>query len=385
MITPNQVEEWIQEVKARPASAAQILRAVAARLVELDKWNEELLADNIALRSGSKVEEYEARIAALDYQLEMLKRQAGGLLPRSAPAPQGASLLLFNPKGRVLRLSLPPGLVPGAELGRLPAPLDPLAPPGLTAVHPGEELLFVFDSGRIVTLPVDAVALADAGLDWSQAHRVDPRPGEELVAVLPIARLALSDYCVQVSRRACAKLMPKPAFQSLIARGTIGMGVKRKPDRTAFLALCGREDSLVLASREGSLLALPVSLLPYTVEEVFQVGPADSIVSAFNPAGRSDLLVLTNNGKAIQRELGWLEPVKSFKSRGQSLVSPARLEAGVRLVGAAAVDKGTFAAVLYGDGLLRIHAVAELFSSGSLDPGPDGLLAMAAFDLAVQP
>ena len=67
MISSDQIEDWIHEIEERPASAGVILRSIAARLVELDKWNNELLSDNIELRSGNRVEEYEARVAALEH------------------------------------------------------------------------------------------------------------------------------------------------------------------------------------------------------------------------------------------------------------------------------------------------------------------------------
>ena len=78
MISPDKIEEWIREVEERPSSASLILRYIANRLSELASWNEELLAENIELRSGRKVEEYESRIASLEYQVGLLKRQLGG-------------------------------------------------------------------------------------------------------------------------------------------------------------------------------------------------------------------------------------------------------------------------------------------------------------------
>ncbi len=231
MITPDQIEDWIREVQQRPESAPAILRAIAARLAELDSWNNELLADNIELRSGSRVEDYESRIAALEYQLELIQRQAAGAaLPGAAPAVETLSLLLFQPRGQTLRLPLPPdALTHGAELARLTAPDPQQPPPGLLAVGPHDELLFVFDSGRTTTLQAGAIPAAQPALDWRQAQRVDPRPGEELVAVLPITRLALYEACVQVSRRGCAKLMLKSSFQAFIARSSIGAGRQAPP------------------------------------------------------------------------------------------------------------------------------------------------------------
>jgi hypothetical protein len=387
LVTSSQIEDWIREIEERPASAALILRAIAARLIELDKWNEELLVDNIALRSGNRVEAYESRIAALEYQLELLKRHTGADADvPSAPAPGTAAqlnqtaLLLFNPGGQILRLPVPADCpAAGLEMGHFPSPLDPRQPLGFLSAMNHEELLFVFDSGRTVTLQAGQIALAGADLDWRQSHRVLPRPGEELVVVVPITALALAEYCVQVSRRACAKLMPKASFQGLITRGSIGAGIKRRPDKTALLALCGREDGLVLATREGNLLTMPVSRVPYSVDEVLQLSVSDYVIAGFPFSGTSNLIFVTNNGKIIRRDSAWLEPAGSFKSRGQAVFSPARRDAGIRLVGAAAVQEQDKAAVLRSDGSLWVHPIAPLVSTGAVETGPEPgeLLAIA--------
>ena len=78
MITPEQIEEWIRELEDRPHSGAKLIRSIGNRLRELDAWNQELLADNIALRSEHRVEEYEQRIASLEYQLETPQAPAFG-------------------------------------------------------------------------------------------------------------------------------------------------------------------------------------------------------------------------------------------------------------------------------------------------------------------
>jgi hypothetical protein len=63
MINPDQIEEWIHEVEQRPSSAGLIIEYISRRLRDLTARNEELLAENISLRMGKKVEEYESRIA----------------------------------------------------------------------------------------------------------------------------------------------------------------------------------------------------------------------------------------------------------------------------------------------------------------------------------
>ena len=121
MISPDKIDEWIHEVEERPASAELIIRYIANRLSELASRDEELAAQNIELLSGRKVEEYESRIASLEYQLELLKRQLGGevILPTEAPATppiqETISIVLYNPLGKVLRLEMDP-----AELASSP-------------------------------------------------------------------------------------------------------------------------------------------------------------------------------------------------------------------------------------------------------------------------
>src|SRR5215208_7739329 len=73
----NKIDEWMKEAEARPESAVAIVKLIARRLRELTERNEELLAENIALQSGTRVEEYQKRIAHLEYQLELLKRRFG--------------------------------------------------------------------------------------------------------------------------------------------------------------------------------------------------------------------------------------------------------------------------------------------------------------------
>jgi len=73
----HKIDEWMKEAESRPESAVTIVRLIARRLQELTGRNEELLAENIALQNGTRVEEYQKRIAYLEYQLDMLKRRFG--------------------------------------------------------------------------------------------------------------------------------------------------------------------------------------------------------------------------------------------------------------------------------------------------------------------
>ena len=126
MITPEKIEEWLREADQRPESALLIIQFIANRLRDLAAWNESLRAENIALISGNRVEEYERRIAHLEYQLDLLKRQLGGELAgegQAAAQPtqrETTNLLVYHAQGQVMRIAIDPGaFVDGVILGQL--------------------------------------------------------------------------------------------------------------------------------------------------------------------------------------------------------------------------------------------------------------------------
>ena len=108
----NKIEEWMKEAEERPESAATIVRLVVRRLRELSERNEELLAENIALQNGTRVEEYQKRIAHLEYQLDMLKRRFGmdiaamENLPAKIDGTSTMNMLVYNAQGRIIRVEL---------------------------------------------------------------------------------------------------------------------------------------------------------------------------------------------------------------------------------------------------------------------------------------
>jgi BMFP domain-containing protein YqiC len=377
LISQDQIEEWIREVEERPSGGALIVRFVANRLRDLTQRNEELLAENIALRTNKRVEEYENRIANLEYQLDMLKRQVGGDLSgltgmlMDPAVEETISVLAYLPIGRVLRVEVGVDSLVGelrvAQLVSTGASGE--RPPRLLVTNSQEELVFLFDSGRTLTMPVSAIpAVEGDSLVWKNAFLVEPRAGEELATVAPLARLALADAIVQASRRGCLKRMMKTSFENHLAKSYIGAGILQKPDLNCNLVLAGKDDMLLMASREGFVASMAVSQLPYTTEEALRLSVTDYIVSAVSVGRKPDLLFITSNGKAVVRESSWLEPVISAKSRGQALFSKARRDAGTRLAGAAAVDDNDWGMALLSSGAVTCYRVADLAANGAL-PG----------------
>jgi len=378
LISPDKIDEWIHEVEERPASAALIIRYIANRLGELAAREEELAAQNIALLNGKKVEEYENRLASLEYQLELLKRQLGGemVLPTEAPPSQPASemlsLVLYNPLGQVLRAEIDPlEMSSGQTIGSLAgAPDQDEAQPAILAAPSQEELLLIFTSGRTVAMPASSLAASPAeSLDWQQAYLEEPRVKEELAAIQPIARMALYEYCIQASRRGYVKKMRTSFFTSHAAEGYIGTGVKLPADRTYNLAFAGKDDLFVMVSQEGYIFSMPAERLPTAIEEVVHLGITDHIVAAFTVSQKPSILFVTQTGKAVHRDTSWLDPAGTFKTKGQSLLSRERREAGTRIVGAAPVGEGDWGVFLHDDGKLSAYQLNQLLADGSLERG----------------
>jgi hypothetical protein len=378
MITPEKIEEWIKEAEQRPSSAPLIIQFIANRLRDLAGRNEELLAENIALLTGKRVEEYQQRLAHLEYQIELLKRQLKGELSEAGLASlpltpvesvlHPPSLLLYNALGQILRFELPLSPPASGPWLIIPNPLPPeLEPPRLLAVPATEELLLVFTSGRAATLPLSSLPLTAPGpaLDWLQAAIPDePRAVEQLACLVPISRLALADVFLQATRRGYAKKISTSLAPSILANHFIGTGIRLPADRTFAIALGQKEDRLALVSAEGYLQLLEVPSLPTAIEEVIKLGVSDHLVAAFVPPAQGAILLATQAGKLIHRTLDSLETATSFKTRGLSLLSPARREKGIRIVAALPATDGDWAAALHLDGQLTLHPVNDLFGSG---------------------
>ncbi len=377
MITPEKIEQWIQEVQERPGSAPLIVQYIGSRLRDLASRNEELLAENIALLNGKRVAEYEQRIAHLEYQLELLKRQLGGELPAESLAAaqtivEPLQLLIYNTRGQVLRLPIPAEkLIHNAELARLNDKLELNGENARLLVRPAsEELLLVFSSGRIFTVPMRNISSPEASgssLSWQQASQPDePRGTETLTYIVPIASLALVEALILVSRRGFIKKLKASMAQSILANHYLGTAASQRADRTLDLVLCSPQDRLVLVSHEGYLLCLETQALPYALEEGMRLASTDHLVSAFTLRQGHATLIMTQIGKLLQENEEKLACTNALKSKGSPVFSAARRTQGVRVVAAAAVKAQDWGLALHPDGRLTLHSVQAMMDAGKV-------------------
>jgi hypothetical protein len=372
-MTLPKIEEWIKEVENRPGSALGILKLIAGRLRDLTERNEELLAENIALQDGTRVEEYRKRIAHLEYQLDLLKRRYGldgEALTELPPEPAGVtpiSLLAYNARGRVLRIKISPERpVLGHLMGELAAAGEL---PRLLAVPEQEELFLLYTSGRVSTCTVGDIPALETGGTWvwdQGALPDEPHAGEHLACLMPLSRLPLADYFLQTSRRGCVKKTMTSVSETVFDTHYLGKGALQKTDQAFDLSLCQKKDCFALVTHQGRLLGLNVDDLSYSVEERIKLDPTDHVVVGFVVGPQDELLCLTQNGKVIHKEAGFLESAKASSTRGQALIPSARVEQGVRFIGAAPLREMDRVAVLDAAGQLTLHAKADLTAAGSI-------------------
>ena len=370
----QKIDEWMKEAEARPESAVAIVRLVAKRLRELTERNEELLTENIALQNGTRVEEYQKRIAHLEYQLDLLKRRFGSddsllaELPVTSAATSTLSVLIYNNYGRVFRVEITSDV---QSLGRIvDETLQTSEQPRVLAIPSNEEVLLLFTSGRVSTCAVSSIAPVECGGEWmwnTAALPDEPRAGEFLVCIMPISRLPLSEFFLQVSRRGCVKKTMTSMAQSILGNHYLGKGALQKSDQSFDVTLCQKTDLFGFVTIEGKLLGLDVNELSYSAEERIKLTASDYVIASFIPHPEESLLFVTQTGKVIQRAYDSLELSRSPLARGQPLIPPSRLDQGVRFIGAASVRDTDRIAVLDSRGNLNLYGAEAIIGAGSIE------------------
>ena len=373
------IDEWMKEAEERPQSAVTIVRLIARRLRELSERDEELLAENIALQNGTRVEEYQKRIAHLEYQLDLMKRRfgvdEGSLveLPTQPTEPTALNLLVYNAHGRIFRLDMNSAV---KELGRIASDMSTdQEPPRILAVPSNEDVLLLFTSGRVDTYSVNNIPTVELGSawNWNQAALPnEPRAGEMLACVASFSHLPLSDFFLQVSRRGCVKKTMTSMAQSILANHYIGKGALQKSDQPFDLMLSHKKDHAAFVTYEGKVIGFDVDDLSYATEERIRLSATDYVIASFSVPAGTNLLCVTQTGKVIQRESRIIELSKSSTAKGQALIPPSRLAQGVRFMGAAAVKDSDSVIVLDATGRLRLFEAGSMIGAGSIEA--DGLI-----------
>jgi DNA gyrase/topoisomerase IV subunit A len=202
---------------------------------------------------------------------------------------------------------------------------------------------------------------------WASAALPDePRAGEWLACIMPVSQLPLSEFFLQVSRRGCVKKTMTSMAQSILGNRYLGKGTLQKSDQPFDVRLTRKKDLFAFVTLEGKLLGLDVDELPYSAEDRIKLTASDYVIASFVPRPQDSLLFVTQTGKVIHRESNSLELSKSSLARGQALISPVRLEQGIRFIGAASLRDTDRIAALDARGNLTVHEAGAISGSGSI-------------------
>ena len=362
MINQANIGAWIREVQERPESAPLIIREISDRLIELDKLNEQLRAENLTLSSGQKVYLYEEKIAELEHQLQVMARQL-----EHGPVSEltTANLIIYNQQAQILRLEIEPAqLVSGGNIAKIEDQFD--ADPGyirLLTVNANEELLLMFNSGRSERLSVDDIPLhQDGAVRWQDAHRGDLRNDTELILIIPVGKLSIYDQIVQSSRLGYIRKITKNFFQKYISQGNVGKGINPSSsvDSPHSLTLCKADQTLAMVSRDGFVVGLSAGQVPVAVDSAIKLDPNDYVVSTFILEAEQSFVVVSHEGRAVRFEAGWLRTSARPGGKGQAVWSKSKRTMGVQAAGAFAAKEDDWGLGLKQDGSLVAIKVNEL-------------------------
>ena len=155
-------------------------------------------------------------------------------------------------------------------------------PARLLVVPSSEELLCIFTSGRIAPLPVTSIPLVqmdEQSPDWDQVQIPhEPALGDALACLMPVSKMALADFMVQISRRAFMKKIRMALAPSIMENLYIGRGAKLPGDQTMDIFLGHDADRYILLSEEGYLGSVTAEMLSFAVEEAMRLNSTDHLV-----------------------------------------------------------------------------------------------------------
>jgi hypothetical protein len=155
--------------------------------------------------------------------------------------------------------------------------------------------------------------------------------------------------------------------QSILGNHYIGKGTLQKSDQPFEVGLCSKKDQYVFVTFEGKLIGLDVDELSYSAEDRIKMTASDYVIATFASHAEESMMFVTQTGKVIPREYESLELSKSPLAKGQALISPTKLEQGVRFIGAASVRDKDRIAVLDAKGNLNVHLAESVTGSGSIE------------------
>ncbi|HVO42236.1 MAG TPA: hypothetical protein VMT34_06425 [Aggregatilineales bacterium] len=351
MFQKKDVQWWISEVQQHPESAVDVVRTLGDRIAFLDRQNEELRAELIALKRstrGGDVESLKRRIVELENALR------GGTERRVVI--YGRDRITFN-----ATLSV-------AEQAGTSAPVS--AGVCLLVCAPSAKLIAVGDDGRLYGMEYDALPLAtDFPVMLGQP--------DNIAVILDAAIFERFRYLTVITRQGMIYSELGGAVTASARKGDkIIRGLR--PGDTITNAVPSSNGDLFAISRKGRWIRFSEKVLTSAGAPVMKLPTDDSVFGVVPLSAEADLTFIAADGRAFVRS-----SARDFTARKAPGSPGGVLFRNITLVGAGVSDE---IALLTERGRLLRIMVRELpfraqTESGFLLPGiepGDSVIAVAA-------
>jgi len=316
MIHPDDVVAWIAQVRQHPEAAPGIIEALAARLIELDKYNEALRDELVRLGRTRDVAVDEERVAALARRVQTLERQLE-LGVQAQPEGIARSLLIFTLDGRCARLPLPDVEV-WTERDDVGLVASHLRPRHLLVAREVDELLVFSDKGRAARVNVTDVGQSEVPVDYLSllpGLRLDLDESIGIVAPLPTTfnRLTL------VTRKGYARSFRSAEVQSLLERKLPLHSSPVQGDYPAFVLFSEGRSELLIATRAGKGVRFPERLVGVQARPAIKLDRGDVVAGAAVVEDKRMIALVGADGAATRREMVGFAAHPTAGNRGKIL------------------------------------------------------------------
>jgi DNA gyrase/topoisomerase IV subunit A len=355
MIHPDDVAAWLAQVRQNPEAAPGIIEALSARLMELDKQNEALRDELVRLSRSREPAPDEGRVATLARRVQALERQLG------QTEASARSFVVLTLDGRGARLPVPDvGVWQGREDQSLVA--SHLRSRHLIVAADEGELLLFTDKGRAVRVDV-----ADVGAEDVPTNYLSLFPGltldlDEAVSAVISLPAAFSQLLL-VTRKGYARSFRHAEVDSLLERNLPLHSSPIAGDYPAFVLLGDGTGELLIATRMGKGVRIPERVVGVQSLPAIKLDRGDVVAGAAVVGDETVLLIVSEEGFAVRREMSGFGAHSTAGNRGKIL---ARIE---HLVAVAPVTKDDVFWLLSSTGELKPVSAAQVPSGPGASSG----------------
>ncbi len=329
MIHPDDVSAWIAQVRQQPEAAPEIVRALAERLLTLDRQNEALRDELLRLRHSQAPRVEASRVDTLHERIKVLERQLSKV--KAEPVERPRHLLVLTLDGRGARFTLPVAKAwRERESHELVA--EHLRPRRLLFLEAADKLLLFSDKGRAVRVSVDEIDVTQ-----TPAHYLSLLPQlvldlDESVSVAAPMSPEL-DRLTLVTRKGYIRSFRRAELYSFLERNLPLHSTPVQGDYPAFVTFSQGEGELLIVTRMGKGVRFPERVVGVQSKPALKLDRGDVVVGMLPVDDHTGVILVGENGTAVRREMRGVSAHPNAGNRGKIM---ARLNG---LVGAACADR----------------------------------------------